>query len=147
MIEDSMNEAISTLRLMSHARRELIVISDFQDTDWQSFQSTHAGSFAKQFAVDADPALELRFCKLANLSMKISRSIPLSLRTERLELASECVSVSTSKTMARTQSIIRNSFLKWMGVKRSISQFSIAFPTRQRKCFSRTNLNRRVHIS
>lgn len=49
-VERSINEAISTLASMSHARRELIVISDFQSADWQSIQSTQGESLTQQFS-------------------------------------------------------------------------------------------------
>ena len=125
MIEDSMNEAISTLRLMSHARRELIVISDFQDTDWQSFQSTHAGSFAKQFAsMPIPPGITF---------LQVGEPIDENISINSIESPNRAIGVGERMRFRvnlqnHGKNPVNNSKLvfKVDGRQRSISQFSIA---------------------
>ncbi len=52
-IPESLNTAIATLSEMSHARRELIIISDFQPADWQAIGDNAAETLRKQ--LDAMP--------------------------------------------------------------------------------------------
>lgn len=37
--QDALNEALATLAAMSHARRELLIISDFQSSDWKAIDA------------------------------------------------------------------------------------------------------------
>ena len=54
------DEAISTLSGMSHARRELIVISDFQPADWQSLTTDAGDAIRRQLdAMEIKPELTL----------------------------------------------------------------------------------------
>ncbi|MFO1001764.1 MAG: hypothetical protein U0936_15615 [Planctomycetaceae bacterium] len=46
----SLNEALKTVDAMSHARRELIVISDFQPADWRTLRPRTAESIRGQLA-------------------------------------------------------------------------------------------------
>lgn len=59
-MQASLNEALKTVDAMSHARRELIVISDFQPADWQAIGQNTAESIRVQFAsLKILPALTL----------------------------------------------------------------------------------------
>lgn len=59
-MQASLNEALKTVDAMSHARRELIVISDFQPADWQAIGQNVADSIRGQLAsLKIPPALTL----------------------------------------------------------------------------------------
>ena len=59
-MQASLNEALKTVDAMSHARRELIVISDFQPADWQAIGQNTAESIRGQLAsLKIPPALTL----------------------------------------------------------------------------------------
>ncbi|HQX51503.1 MAG TPA: VWA domain-containing protein [Planctomycetaceae bacterium] len=59
-MQASLDEAIATLSGMSHARRELIVISDFQPGDWDAIGSSAADSIRRQVdAMSIKPELTL----------------------------------------------------------------------------------------
>lgn len=59
-MQASLNEALKTVDAMSHARRELIVISDFQPADWQVIGQNTAESIRSQMAsLKIPPALTL----------------------------------------------------------------------------------------
>lgn len=52
--------ALSTLAGMSHPRRELLVISDFQSADWDNVRADNAASFRQQIeAMEIKPAMTL----------------------------------------------------------------------------------------
>lgn len=59
-MQAALDEALETLSGMSHARRELIVISDFQPADWQTVRANGAESIRQRVdAMDIKPALTL----------------------------------------------------------------------------------------
>ena len=59
-MQASLNEALKTVDAMSHARRELIVISDFQPADWQAIGQNTAESIRGQLSsLKIPPALTL----------------------------------------------------------------------------------------
>ena len=56
----SLDQAIALLNGMSHARRELLVISDFQPADWQRLQSDGAAALKQRLAeLNVPPELTL----------------------------------------------------------------------------------------
>ena len=54
-MQASLDEALVTLAGMKHARRELIVISDFQPADWEAIGATAAASIRQQVAAMSIP--------------------------------------------------------------------------------------------
>lgn len=59
-MQASLDEAMTTLSGMKHARRELIVISDFQPADWEAFGANAAESIRRQIdAMNIKPELTL----------------------------------------------------------------------------------------
>ncbi len=54
-VAESLDAALSLVQRMSHGRRELIVLSDFQPADWQQFQESAGDSFSKRLQDQAIP--------------------------------------------------------------------------------------------
>ena len=123
--ESSINEAISTLASMSHSRRELVVISDFQNSDWQSLQSTRGESFSQQFAsMPVPPGITF---------LQIGQSVKENLSVDSIEFPQRAIGVGEQvnfrvniKNHGKTP--INSSKLAFNvdGRQKSISQFSIA---------------------
>ncbi len=123
--ESSINEAISTLASMSHSRRELVVISDFQNSDWQSLQSTRGESFSQQFAsMPVPPGITF---------LQIGQSVKENVSVDSIDAPKRAIGIGEQmKFRVNIQNHgkkpIDNSKLvfKVNGRQTSISQFSIA---------------------
>jgi hypothetical protein len=81
----SLNEAMATLSSMSHARRELIVISDFQPADWSSDESDPGDAIRQQMsAMEIRPELTL---------LPVGRPVQENIAVESLEFPQRALGV------------------------------------------------------
>lgn len=123
-MQASLDEAIATLSGMSHARRELVVISDFQPNDWQTIGTNAAESIRRQLdLLPVKPELTL---------LPIGQSVTGNVSVESLEFPRRALGVGQQLAVRAN---IRNHgttpieqarvILRIDGVESSVSQIAL----------------------
>ncbi len=124
-MQAALDEALTTLAGMSHARRELVVISDFQQADWQRLEGDIADSIESQIAtMDIEPALTL---------LQVGKPVSGNVSVESLEFPRRALGVGQQlgvranlRNHGRTEYSNARVLLRIDGTEDSVTQITLA---------------------
>lgn len=123
-MQAALDEGLTTLAGMSHARRELVVISDFQPGDWDDVALDAAAIQSRAKSMDIEPALTL---------LQVGQPIDSNVSVESLEFAGRALGVGQQLSVRAN---LRNYgtaaydsarvIMKIDGAEHSVSQVTLA---------------------